>query len=235
MTRLVAMTFWGREKFLERPAGGEADEAHAHAYDIGVAPHDARLESAGDRPRHEPGEHVGPVHEDVSLHLSAVPHEHGAHLPHESPRSMWIPLAVLAVLATIGGFIGISPAFTGGKHVGGRLNIVNFLDPIIWNPTTRYFGTEEMLDSYGKPLAGVESRPILTTAPTPVAVTDVYGHEEGFNLAHGLESKLRNELATEWVFIIISVLVAGLGIGLGFLFYVKDTRLPDLWAARLRR
>ena len=228
------MTFWGREKFLERPAGGEADEAHAHAYDIGVAPHDARLESAGDRPRHEPGEHVGPVHEDVSLHLSAVPHEHGAHLPHESPRSMWIPLAVLAVLATIGGFIGISPAFTGGKHVGGRLNIVNFLDPIIWNPTTRYFGTEEMLDSYGKPLAGVESRPILTTAPTPVAVTDVYGHEEGFNLAHGLESKLRNELATEWVFIIISVLVAGLGIGLGFLFYVKDTRLPDLWAARLR-
>src|SRR5438105_11502058 len=31
----------------------------------------------------------------------------------------------------------------------------------------------------------------------------------------------------------ISILVAGLGIGLGFLFYVKDTRLPDLWAARL--
>jgi len=36
------------------------------------------------------------------------------------------------------------------------------------------------------------------------------------------------------VFIIISVLVAGLGIGLGFLFYVKDTSLPDIWAARLR-
>ena len=30
-----------------------------------------------------------------------------------------------AVLATIGGFVGISPAFAGGQHVGGRLNIVN--------------------------------------------------------------------------------------------------------------
>src|SRR6266496_5212488 len=41
MTRLMAMTFWGKEKFLERPAGGEADEAHASAYDKGLALHDA--------------------------------------------------------------------------------------------------------------------------------------------------------------------------------------------------
>ena len=47
---------------------------------------------------------------------------------------MWVPLAVLAVLATIGGFVGIGPAFTGGHHPGGRMNIVNWLDPIIWNP-----------------------------------------------------------------------------------------------------
>ena len=53
MTRLVAMTFWGKERFLERPAGGEADEAHAAAYDKGLAPHDAMRPSAGDRPRHE--------------------------------------------------------------------------------------------------------------------------------------------------------------------------------------
>src|SRR5947208_8256309 len=54
MTRLVAMTFWGKERFLEQPAGGEADEAHAHAFDRGAKSHDARIESAGDRPRHEP-------------------------------------------------------------------------------------------------------------------------------------------------------------------------------------
>src|SRR2546421_1415002 len=106
MTRLVAMTFWGREKFLEVSAGGEADEAHASEYDKGLKPHDAHLESAGDRPRHEPGEHVGaathaPGHDD---------HGHGVHTPHESPPSMWVPLAVLAILATVGGFIGLSTA-----------------------------------------------------------------------------------------------------------------------------
>src|SRR3989440_58505 len=68
MTRLVAMTFWGRERFREVPAGGEADEAHAHGYDEMGQPHDARLESAGDRPRHEPGEYVGEPH--------ALPHDH---------------------------------------------------------------------------------------------------------------------------------------------------------------
>jgi NADH:ubiquinone oxidoreductase subunit 5 (subunit L)/multisubunit Na+/H+ antiporter MnhA subunit len=147
---------------------------------------------------------------------------------------MWVPLAVLAVLATVGGFVGISTAFTGGKHIGGRMNIVNFLDPIIWNPTTRYFGTHEIVESYGRPLERVvETRAVLTTEPLPTEIPPPYG-SEGFNLAHAVESKLHSETATEWVFILISLLVAGIGIALGFLFYVKDTRLPDIWAARLR-
>jgi NADH-quinone oxidoreductase subunit L len=222
MTRLVAMTFWGKERFLEAPAGGEADEAHASAYDKGLTQHDAVMESAGDRPRHEPGEHVGQVaaHDD----------HHHVHIPHESPRSMWIPLAVLAVLATIGGFVGISPAFTGGQHVGGRMNIVNFLDPIIWNPTTREFGTHSVVESHGQP---VETHSELTTEAAELPAP--YGeHNAGFNLAHAVESKVHSETLTEWVFIIISLLVAAIGIGLGLLFYVKDTRLPDIWAARLR-
>jgi hypothetical protein len=149
MTRLMAMTFWGREKFLEGHAGGEADEAHASAYDKGLAPHDAVHPSAGDRPRHEPGEHVGPVHEDVAHHVATHGHaeehhghEHGAHVPHESPVSMWAPLVVLAILATIGGFVGVGPAFnfiTGTDHPGGRLNIVNWLNPVIWDPATGNF------------------------------------------------------------------------------------------------
>jgi NADH-quinone oxidoreductase subunit L len=222
MTRLVALTFWGKERFLEAPAGGEADEAHASAYDKGLTQHDAVMESAGDRPRHEPGEHVGQVaaHDD---------HYH-VHIPHESPRSMWIPLAVLAVLATIGGFVGISSAFTGGQHVGGRMNIVNFLDPIIWNPTTREFGTHAVVESHGQP---VSAHSELTTEAAELPAT--YGEEHaGFNLARAVESKVHSETLTEWVFIIISLLVAAIGIGLGLLFYVKDTRLPDVWAARLR-
>ena len=35
------------------------------------------------------------------------------------------------------------------------------------------------------------------------------------------------------VFMAISVLVAMIGMFLGYLFYIKDPRLPDAWAARL--
>src|SRR5215813_8655379 len=149
MTRLMAMTFWGRERFLER-AGGEADEAYASAYDKGLAAHDAVQPSAGDRPRHEPGEHVGPVHETRAYHVATHGHvldddghHSGAHIPHESPRSMWVPLAVLAVLATIGGFVGVGPAFrfaTGVEHPGGRMNIVNWLETVIWHTASEAEG-----------------------------------------------------------------------------------------------
>jgi NADH-quinone oxidoreductase subunit L len=195
MTRLVAMTFWGKERFLN---------GHEHA------------------PGHE-------VHTDD--HDTPV---HHAHVPHESPPSMWIPLAVLAVLATVGGLVGISPAFTGGHHVGGRLNIVNFLDPIIWNPTTRSFGTHEVVDAHGRPLESTgETHAVLTTEPSHGEPTPPYGHE-GFNLAHAIESIVHSHTLTEWIFIIISLMVAGFGIGLGVLFYVKNPRLPEIWAARLK-
>src|SRR5438128_257325 len=94
MTRLVAMTFWGQEKFLG---------THEH-----TPSHEAHLK-----------EHPAPKH---------------VHVPHESPRSMWMPLVALAVLATVGGFVGVGPAWkfiTRTEHPGGRMNIVTFMDPII--------------------------------------------------------------------------------------------------------
>jgi NADH:ubiquinone oxidoreductase subunit 5 (subunit L)/multisubunit Na+/H+ antiporter MnhA subunit len=151
---------------------------------------------------------------------------------------MWVPLAVLAVLATIGGFVGISAAFTGGKHVGGRMNIVNFLDPIIWNPTTGVFGTHEPVDSYGKPLAHTETARTeiahaeLATAGGEHAETPPPYGSEGFNLAHAAESKF-GRLA-EFLFMGIAFAAAVMGMLLGYLFYVKNTSLPDIWATRLK-
>src|SRR5215813_510422 len=221
MTRLMAMTFWGKERFLEKQAGGEADEAHASAFDKGLTAHDAIMPSAGDRPRHQPGEHVGPEDHGPG---------HGVHRPHESPPSMWVPLAVLAVLATIGGFVGVGPAFrsvTGSEHPGGKLNIVNWMDPVIWNPTTHEFGheTAEVAEgaSHGAP---VKSEPEAESA-------GVFG-STGFNLAHSVEHSLHSELGTEWLFIVISLIAAGIGIGLGWLFYIVNPSLPDIWAQRLR-
>ncbi|HEY0097548.1 MAG TPA: NADH-quinone oxidoreductase subunit L [Pyrinomonadaceae bacterium] len=268
MTRLVAMTFWGRERFLDVDAGGQADEAHAHGYDDKGKTHDAHIDSAGDRPRHEPGEYVGEPHAGaahahtdahgapVAVHHDA--HGHGTHIPHESPPAMWIPLAALAVLAVIGGFVGISPAFTGGAHVGGRMNIVNWLEPVIWNPSTRQFnaphgaggGEHASADTHGEPdaIAQNHGAPATTqAAPAPHSDTaqsshaatgadashSPYGNDAGFNLAHAVEGVTHSHLLTEWVFIIISLIAAGIGMGLGYLFYVKNPRLPEVWATRL--
>jgi NADH-quinone oxidoreductase subunit L len=239
MTRLMAMTFWGKERFLETQAGGEADEAHASAYDKGLAAHDATYPAAGDRPRHEPGEHVGPVHEDVAHHVATHGHgeHHGAHIPHESPPSMWVPLAVLAVLATIGGFIGIGPAFrsvTGTEHPGGRANIVNWLSPVIWNPLTRQFNTPEGGGGHeATPPAEAAHGDAAATAEAGHFVPAPYGHT-GFNLAHSVEGATHSELATEWIFIVISLVVAGIGMLLGGLFYVWRPALAGIWSQRLR-
>nr|MDQ3806473.1 NADH-quinone oxidoreductase subunit L [Acidobacteriota bacterium] len=107
MTRLMVMTFWGSERFREAHAGGQADEAHAHAHDEGHKPHDARKPSEGDRPHHAPGDEVhspgfdighgaaqhadahGPHHAgadfDADEEEDDEHHHHGPVEPHESP------------------------------------------------------------------------------------------------------------------------------------------------------
>jgi len=203
MTRLMAMTFWGTERFKGHEHGLE-HEGHAQKKEHGTK-------------------------------------EHHAHTPHESPKSMWVPLVVLAVLATIGGFVGISTAFTGGKEVGGRMNIVTWLNPVIWNKETGQFGKPEE-GKGATPLLGNEG-PFGANATPQERETlrgqlhPVLGKSEplpdAFNLAHSIEAKLGSETATEWVFILISLVVAGFGIALGFLFYLKSPQLADIWAARL--
>jgi NADH-quinone oxidoreductase subunit L len=195
MTRLVAMTFWGKERF------GAHAEAHASHHD----------------------DHG---------------HGHGSHTPHESPRSMVGPLVVLAFLAVVGGFVGVGPAFkfiTGSDHPGGKLNIVNWLDPIIWNTQTGQFGSEHAPAApHGETAAPGESH-AAPAEPTAHAATPVAAeaHAE-FNLAHAAEKSLGSHLAAEWLFIVISLVVAGFGMFLGYLFYVKNPRLPDIWASRLK-
>jgi NADH-quinone oxidoreductase subunit L len=125
MTRLMALTFWGEERFRRVHAGGEADEAHAAAHDKDKAPHDALTFSEGDRPHHEPGEHVGA--KDAADPLAHTPHPHFE--PHESPKNMTLPLIVLAFFSTFAGLVGISHAFTFGA---ANINIFErWLEPVI--------------------------------------------------------------------------------------------------------
>ena len=203
MTRLVAMTFWGKEKFLN-------SHSHAPGHEVHSADHET------------PGHHK--------------------HVPHESPASMWVSLAVLAVFATIGGLVGVGPAFkfiSGSEHPGGRLNIVSFMDPIIWNSTTGEFGREQA--SAAERAAGGEAAATAEIGTTEHATSTLEAEsashassEAGLNLAHTAESALGSHLAAEWLFIVISLAVAAVGIALGWLFYVKNPELPEAWARRLK-
>jgi NADH-quinone oxidoreductase subunit L len=147
---------------------------------------------------------------------------------------MWVPLAVLAVLAIVGGLVGIGPAFkfiTGSEHAGGKLNIVNWLNPVIWNPATGEFNTPAGGD-HAAPTAPGYAAPVAE-AGHGAAGASVYG-DVGFNLAHSVENVTHSHLLTEWIFIIVSLVVAGIGMLLGALFYVWRRELPGIWAQRLR-
>jgi NADH-quinone oxidoreductase subunit L len=84
MTRLMAMTFWGEERFHERS---------------------------------------GAHHESTDT-LAGSLAESRAKSPSESPAVMWIPLAILAVLSLIGGWVGIPHA------LGGQNRIAEWLRPV---------------------------------------------------------------------------------------------------------
>lgn len=125
MTRLMALTFWGEERFRKVHAGGEADEAYAAAYDKELLPHDATVAAVDDRPYHRPGEHVG-AH-DASDQLDAHDVRHAHFEPHESPSKMTMPLIVLAVGALVVGFFGIPRALSGAN-----INVFeHWLEPVI--------------------------------------------------------------------------------------------------------
>jgi len=85
MTRLMVLTFWGKERFADE-TGAEAahhakDESHQAVTPPGVGPEE---------------------------------HEHHSGPPKESPRSMVIPLIALAFGAAFAGYLGVPEGLTGG-------------------------------------------------------------------------------------------------------------------------
>jgi NADH:ubiquinone oxidoreductase subunit 5 (subunit L)/multisubunit Na+/H+ antiporter MnhA subunit len=154
---------------------------------------------------------------------------------------MWVPLVVLAVLATIGGLVGVGPAFhavTGSERPFGRLNISTWLDPVIWNSTTHGWGGAAEEGDPSSTEAGVSRAASgVVHEPEAGAANDALIPKQhanvGFNLAEASASALGSHTAAEWLFIFISLGAAGFGMFMGWLFYLKNPSLPDVWAKRL--
>ncbi|HET6973764.1 MAG TPA: NADH-quinone oxidoreductase subunit L [Pyrinomonadaceae bacterium] len=145
MTRMMVMTFWGKERFRET--------------------HDSK-------------------HQEPD-------HHHGTVEPHESPWLMTVPLIVLAVLSTVGGFIGIPYAF-----VGKDVNVIErTLEPVV-------------------PKAGAPVGTHATEAPVVE-----HGEAAATETAHATHSS--EELNAERMLAGLSVLIALLGIGAGWYMFQK--------------
>jgi NADH-quinone oxidoreductase subunit L len=196
MTRLMVMTFWGEERFKEIPAAGQADEAHAHAFANDEKPHEAQTHSAGDRPLHEPGESV-----------------HSAHTPRESPWLMSVPLIVLAVLSTVGGFIGIPYALSSFFSQTPVNYVERTLEPVV------------------KPEATARQEPEVRWQTPPPQPHDGAPPAAFAPEASALESiPSAEEIHEERLLALLSVLIALTGIVLGWTIY---QRRPLLQMPRL--
>ncbi|MDT7780339.1 MAG: NADH-quinone oxidoreductase subunit [Acidobacteriota bacterium] len=231
MTRLMVLTFWGEERFREAHAGGEADEAHSHAFDEGLKPHDARLASEGDCPHHSPGEIIDAHAYAVDSHGGAQQasvlaadlddedeqeeHHHGPVEPHESPWMMTVPLIVLAILSVVGGWIGIPYALSGGA-------VANYFEQTLEPVVSRVPENGEATAHTGN---AVERATGATAEPPSAhgnegAVPQSLGEgEAGGHVAIAEHAQAPAEVSKERLFTGISIVIGLAGIGLGWMVF----------------
>ncbi|MFT3743974.1 MAG: NADH-quinone oxidoreductase subunit L [Pyrinomonadaceae bacterium] len=110
MTRMMIMTFWGKERFHDEIEGEHHDAHDAHA----------------DASAHD--DHTADADADEEEHHHHLPHDFK---PHESPWVMTVPLIVLAVLSTFGGLVGIPYAMSSLFGAGDVNVFEHTLDPVI--------------------------------------------------------------------------------------------------------
>jgi NADH-quinone oxidoreductase subunit L len=178
-----------------------AEGAPAHATDDLHASHKANVRHA--HATHATGS--SPHAHDGQSHGGGHGHGHGA--PHESPWVMLGPLVVLAVLSIVGGWVGIPHA------LGGSNRFEKFLEPVF----ERHAVVEGAAHAPAGTLAHGEVSEAGKEVTTPGGTSTVA--ERATTESHGEEK-------TEIMLTVISVLAGFGGLGLAWLFYVKNPELP---------
>jgi NADH-quinone oxidoreductase subunit L len=189
MYRLMSMTFFGNYRGPSWAHGG----GHGHADAHGPA-----------------GAGAGHGHGAAS--------EGGWHGPHESPKSMTVPLQILAVGAVLAGFVGIPAALGGGNA------IEHFLEP-----------------SFVARTAASEHAAVQGTGEVPNRAEAAGEHavpspssEGGSAAIHAAPGETAHHIswAAEMGLMGLSVLVGIIGILTAYRFYVRAPEIADRLAGR---
>jgi NADH-quinone oxidoreductase subunit L len=222
---MMWMTFFGEERFhlvLEDAHPHDASHAEENAFEEGDAAdavvshgHDEHdeLHAHGDA-EHDAGHDD---HDDDDEHHHALPPDFH---PHESPVSMWLPLAVLAVLSTFGGLVGIPYAMSSLFGAGDVNVFEHTLDPVI--AEKKEHSTSEEHPGMTAPNAPrtEEVKHFYAESPSKPATTEATKTE-----AHNEHSA--EEISTERGLAVLSVVLALLGIFTGW-FMFKDNPLRKM-------
>ena len=190
MTRMMVMTFWGKERFHdELPVEENAiasDDAHALA-------HQAETDDEDEEHHHLP---------------------HDFH-PHESPWTMTVPLIALAILSTLGGLVGIPYALSSIVGAGDVNVFEHILKPVVEKSGEKSVGEEHE----GENNETVATEKIVHGIVVPI------NPEEKEHKEHKSE-----EIQTERILAGLSLVLAALGIAIGWFTFQKDPlkRMPKI-------
>jgi NADH-quinone oxidoreductase subunit L len=150
--------------------------------------------------QHDNAHHVGHVHE-----------------PHESPWTMTVPLIVLAILSTVGGFIGVPYALS--SIIGGHPE--NYLEQVL-HPVVA-----QVPEGHGAGEPGTEPT-LISPPPSPHDGAPAFGplDEHGELTAFNTHEEIRLERLLAF----LSILIAFLGGAIGWVIFRKRPllQLPRL-------
>jgi NADH-quinone oxidoreductase subunit L len=139
---------------------------------------------------------------------------HGPVVPHESPRLMTIPLIVLAVLSTFGGLIGVPYALSSIFANEDRNVIEHTLHPVV-----------ATVPVAGQAVTGSHAEETATIPPSEAPATTEHAAAAETHETHSPE-----EISAERWLALVSIMIAGLGIGAGWYLF---RRRPLLQMPRL--
>ena len=222
MTRMMVMTFWGKERFHEPIAEelpvadniGDAARTEETAFAVGDA-HDA-VEPHGD-PHAWATADEDMEHDDHDDHDDEHHHLPQDFKPHESPWTMTVPLIVLAILSTFGGLVGVPYAISSLVGAGDVNVFEHTLDPIIYKQGVKHSesgATEKNKEV--KHFFAAESK------------------AEGGEADHGAHSP--EVIAKERWLALLSVVLAGLGIAAGWFLFINNPlrKMPKILEQKWR-